>query len=245
MKATYRLSAAISAALVFVAVLGAQEPPEALEIRSDDGTTFGRLRFSEADGTLALVDNRGASVVIGECEDAIVLRARGPSEYLAAHVYHRNCGATVDFATHVSIVAGDKKAVVAVYRGRPRVEVKWLSRTALEIRHSALDPENVFTRASIGLGVSVSYVATEEVVEPTDQYVLDFANVNYGAAGLRAGMPRELILRWAGWSQEASGMHRQEWNRWFTTPTYGDDPHGHEKIREGFRVYESYKSTEP
>ena len=245
MKVTYPTLLAIVLSAATVPASGATEPPNVFEITDDNGDAFGHLRHSEDDGTLILVEKSGFQMVIGECGDEIAHRVAAPTEGTEAQVYHRNCGATVDFATHVAISRGDQAVIVAVFRGRPHVEVEWIARATLQIRHSALEPQDVFTKDREALGITVSYVAAEEAVKLTDQYVLDFANVNFGATTLAAGTPRELILRWAGWFQEASGMQRKEWNRWFTTPPYGDDPHGHEKILEGFRVYESYKSTEP
>jgi hypothetical protein len=63
--------------------------------------------------------------------------------------------------------------------------------------------------------------------------------MNYGATGRAAGIPKEVLLRLAGWAQERSGLYRSEWGHWSGSPPYGVAPHTLEKIEAGFRYYET------
>ena len=52
-------------------------------------------------------------------------------------------------------------------------------------------------------------------------------------------MSKECLLRIAGWSQEASGLHRAEWGTWSGKPPYGDDPRETSTILDGVHYYET------
>ncbi|TAK01136.1 MAG: hypothetical protein EPO39_14820 [Candidatus Manganitrophaceae bacterium] len=72
------------------------------------------------------------------------------------------------------------------------------------------------------------------------EVVVSLSNFNYCATGRAAGLPPELLLRLAGWTQQASGLYRQEWGEWSGGPLYGDDPRGSEKICGGVAYYEEH-----
>jgi hypothetical protein len=180
---------------------------------------------------------RGTEGPIGQCSDTIV-RTPIASQGVEAAVYERNCGATVDFATHVVVRGPADTEVVAIFQGRPKVKISW-NGTELEVHHSPMPSEKVFRQQSTGAGIRVSYLAEGVTEIPTPPDRLDFSNLNYGATGRAAGMPAEVLLRSAGWAQEASGLTRPEWGHWWDASPYGDDPQGSSKIREGIDYYET------
>lgn len=242
MKTPYRTTASILAAIAIVVIVEAQPPKDGVEVKADDGTTFGHLRAVPEDRTLVFTPDGGEPMLIGQCADDSIFRVPSPSEVTAAYVFHRNCGATVDFATQVAVAQGNASGTVAVFTGRPSVELKWSSDRTLTVSHSALDPEEVFVSEVEIMGISVTYVVFEKRAGSTDQDRLDFSNVNFGATGLAAGMPRELLLRLAGWSQEASGLHRNEWKNWLDEEPYGDDPSELQKIKDGFGFFDQHEA---
>ena len=65
----------------------------------------------------------------------------------------------------------------------------------------------------------------------------DAGNFNYGATGKAIGIPDRILLMGAGWAQEEAGTSKEEWNSWYGSPPYGDDPKDQEKIKEGIDYY--------
>jgi hypothetical protein len=101
----------------------------------------------------------------------MVLERRSPDGRWNAVVFVRNCGATTDFSTHVSVlpagtrlgkepgnalvIGGDHKAVSIGVRGEIAVSVKWLSRNHLAIEYPPRC--RVFKQSELVRGLSVTY----------------------------------------------------------------------------------------
>ena len=92
-----------------------------------------------------------------------------------------------------------------------------------------------------GYHAQVTYESSGTPALPTEH--VGFSSYNYGTTGRASGMPAELLLRVAGWSQHASGLYRPEWGRWNGAPPYGDDPDGSRKIKDGIAYYEKGQHT--
>lgn len=60
-----------------------------------------------------------------------------------------------------------------------------------------------------------------------------FGNFHYGAVGIAAGIPSEILLMGAGWAQSRARTSRPEWGKWHEKPPYGDDPTDQRNIMEG------------
>lgn len=88
------------------------------------------------------------------CGESVLTEIPSPNQAMKAVIYERDCGATTDFATHVSIIAKDatlKKSDRSIFAadtnhssapngpgGGPEVQVRWLNDTRLEIKYSWL-----------------------------------------------------------------------------------------------------------
>jgi hypothetical protein len=157
-------------------------------------------------------------------------------------VVERNCGATVDLATHVELRSGEVRTPVAVFSGRVPVALRWTGEI-LAVAHAPVPRERVYRRAERAIGAEVRYTTFGTPVPQTEY--LEYSSFNYGATGRASGIPAELLLRAAGWSQEASGIYRPEWGSWDGPAPYGDDPEGSRRITDGIQYYEqTHKSDQ-
>ncbi len=196
----------------------------------------------ESDGGRLMVTQRnGEKIPFGSCEDEQVVDSQGPGG-AAVSVKVRNCGATVDFATRIGLKVGSQTSDISIFEGRPNITVEWDGPSAVHIHHSEISDEQVYRRETLTLGVAITYVADLKI-GPKSQYV-DFSSYNYGATGTAAGMPKELLLRAAGWCQEASGLYRAEWDSWAGSPPYGDDPQGSKQILAGVMYGEEFNKRQ-
>lgn len=223
--------------LAFLSIANGENFRE-IKVLNEDGSIYGTIR-SSPDGTALILRWQGQEKQIGDCEDKPLQETGAEMEGLKAVVYERDCGATVDFATHIAIHGPKGTEIVAIFEGRPRVKISW-STNGLEINHSPLPKESIFRQLTGVSGITITYTIKGSATPPTSQETLDFSNFNYGATGRAAGLPLELLLRLAGWTQQASGLYRQEWGEWSGGPPYGDDPRGSEKIRGGVDYYEEH-----
>ena len=225
------------AALLFAALLNpAAEVQHAVEIATPGSAVY-TLQASDDGQRLVLVWDGGAEV-IGRCSEKMLQWVDLGHDGLSASVVERNCGATVDYATQVVVEGEGLREVVAVYQGRPRVSVSW-DGVRLQTRHSWLPDHKVFLERRIVAGFGVDHAAFGPAARTTSQGALDESNRGWGTHGRSVGLPDEVLLRWAGWAQQASGLYRPEWGAWDDAAPYGDDPSGRERIREGIDEYAS------
>ena len=156
-----------------------------------------------------------------------------------AFVAYRNCGATVEFATQVVLARDEQRSVVAVLLGRQPVRIKLYGSSGLAVRIPALPSRAVFRKDARSHDLLITYSEDPALLPAPESEYLDFSSFNFGATGRAAGMPAELLLRVAGWSQHASGLSRPDWGRWSDGPPYGDDPRGSEQVSNGIAYFES------
>lgn len=215
---------------------GLGSPPPRVEIPAASGAAY-ELQES-ADRRRLLIRWQGVDQTLGECHDRLLQRLQRGGRVVS--VVERNCGATVDYATQV-LIDGGRRGVetLAVFQGRPQVQVAWNGRR-LQVSHPRLPAARVFRRLQQAGGVEVFYVALGPAPTPTAQGTLDESSRNYGAHGRALGLPDEVLLRWAGWAQQASGLHRGDWGRWSGAAPYGDDPRGSQLIRDGMKHSAQY-----
>lgn len=203
----------------------------------DAGNTY-QLKENAFDGSLVLIDNKGENQ-IGQCGEKSVEKVVHPASGFTALVYIRDCGATTDFATHVAIAKStDTPKAIAVFAGKPKIAVRWIEQ-GLEIVHSTWPPELILKQDTQALGLNIVYKAGADAASPTDPKLLEFSSFNFGATGRAAGLPAEVLLRWAGWCQMASGLYKLEFGSWSGDVPYGDDPTGSAAILDGIRYYET------
>ena len=104
------------------------------------------------------------------CQNSVVSTAAAPAGGLKAVLFQRDCGATTDFSSQVSVTGADEalseagNAFVAdtdhgvanaASWGGPWVELRWVSPQTLLIRYDA--KARVFTQNSTVSGVTVTY----------------------------------------------------------------------------------------
>jgi hypothetical protein len=133
--------------------------------------TFGVLVGATLLGVAAL----WALFVRDLCENQVLADIAAPDHRTRAVVFQRNCGATTDFSTQVSLVRGSRQLsngggnvfVVDSDHGRapagpgggPAVEVRWIDAAQLEIRHD--QRARVFHADSLVHGVRIRFVAVD------------------------------------------------------------------------------------
>jgi len=232
------LSAGVSgaAALLLAAVLEAALPALPVDIAAAGPDRYS-LRES-ADGRSLVLNWNGTDTVIGSCGERLLQWVDLHRGGLSASVVERNCGATVDYATQVVVDGPEGRSTVAVFQGRSRVALAWDGRR-LQVRRPWLPPEKVFLEQRGMAGFGIDYATLGLAALPTAQRTLDESNRGWGAHGRSVGLPEEVLLRWAGWAQQASGLYRADWGRWDGPAPYGDDRQGRERIREGMQDYAS------
>ncbi|OFW62680.1 MAG: hypothetical protein A2Y74_00455 [Actinobacteria bacterium RBG_13_63_9] len=208
-----------------------------VRIVNSDGTLFGVLHLSKGGEALSLTQPNGSNVQVGRCANEEKMKVSSPDGTLHALVFERNCGATVDFASRVVLADARGQKLLVVLEGRPQISLVWKEGRRLEVHQSKMSADQVYHQVAQAREVTVVFVPDLRPVEASKY--LDFASFNYGATGRAAGMPREFLLRLAGWSQEASGLHRSEWGSWAGPAPYGDDPRGRAKVMDGIQYDET------
>jgi hypothetical protein len=227
---------AIVSANVVIA-LPAFGAPTRITVVDDKGKKNGQ--FEEEGGVLFYTDSAGKRDIVGDCSSDVKLRTSNSVNKVAALVVEKNCGATVDFATHVVLKSGNTEQSIAIYAGQPTIKLEWIGSDRLSITRSKLDESAVFLASGEAFGIKISTILAQDSVQ-SSKY-LDFASWNYALMGLTAKLPKEFLLRLAGWTQQASGLHRAKYGNWNGREPYGDDARGHQQILNGFAVYEIRK----
>lgn len=230
----------IATLLLFVFLAGpsaAAADGSRVRIVNTDGTLFGILHSSQGGEALSVTQPNGSEVEVGACSDEEKVKVSSPDGALQALVLERNCGATVDFVSRIMLADAQGQTVLMVLEGQPQIALVWKDGRSLEVHHSKMSADQVYHQVAEARGVAVGLIPDLRPVE-SSQY-LDFSSFNYGATGRAAGMPREFLLRLAGWSQQASGLHRSEWGNWAGPAPYGDDPRGRTKVMDGIQYYET------
>ncbi len=222
-------------ALLLATVLQAAMP-SAVDIAADGPDQYS-LRES-ADGRSLVLNWNGTDTVIGSCGERLLQWVDLRRDGLSASVIERNCGATVDYATQVVVEGPEGRHTVAVFQGRARLGIAWDGRR-LQVNRPWLPPQKVFREQGSVAGFGIDYAVLGLSALPTAQHTLDDSNRGWGAHGRSVGLPEEVLLRWAGWAQQAAGLSRPEWGQWNRQAPYGDDQQGSERIREGMHDYAS------
>jgi len=183
-----------------------------VSIPSGDGKRFelqeiGDELFVKAPGAAPV---RFASCVV-EAPETLM----SPDGMRSARRFVKNCGATVDFATHVAVEVNGKPHPLTIFSGRPSIRLRWSSANSLQIETPVLPDSRVYRKETSHGQTSVVYKVNASLENgETPRPRLDQANRLFGMMGFQAGLPKELLHRSAGWAQSASGLHRPEWGKW-------------------------------
>jgi hypothetical protein len=171
------------------------------------------------------------------CQVDQVQRTPSPDGRWEAVSYRAACGgATMPFATHIALLrpgaAPKGGGMIFSARATP-VKIRWTAPQVLSVEYPSAT--EIFWSKSRAYGVAITEGVREggwPVAEDPNRYA-DFANYNYGATGVAAGLSPQLLLRAAG-SEQYFGKNA---NPRFGTPwgaaPYGDDFRDAEAIRQG------------
>jgi hypothetical protein len=96
------------------------------------------------------------------CEDTVKTEVRSPSGNYIATLYERDCGATTNFSTIVSLRASTDKfdgemGRVFVVEGQPQLNLVWKDNTSLRVECSECQSKDIFKREMNWQDVNISY----------------------------------------------------------------------------------------
>jgi hypothetical protein len=123
-----------------------------------------RQRNYRTAGSVALLIAIGGCGICGVEQRTDVL---SPDRVLTATVFERNCGATTDYTTAISIretgaaFSGQRWDDVFRMKGLPRVSVTWSSPTELVIKRPALKDEIFLEESRWKHDVRITYIDAE------------------------------------------------------------------------------------
>jgi hypothetical protein len=97
------------------------------------------------------------------CDNEIFYEALSPGGRFKVIIFQRDCGATTDFSTQISLLPSDaalpnEGGNIFVVKGHPRdrnIEIAWMNSTELVIKHTTgLDP---YKKEIARKGIRVTY----------------------------------------------------------------------------------------
>lgn len=98
--------------------------------------------------------------LFGDCVDTVEAEALSPDGRYVATVFARNCGATTDYSTHVSLREADDsfdprtQARVLTLAGKAKVDLEWSTETTLSI---SLPAAEALTKVKTWRDVRIHY----------------------------------------------------------------------------------------
>jgi hypothetical protein len=100
--------------------------------------------------------------LVFSCEDTVLKEETSPNRRYTVTVFERDCGATTDYSTIVSVRTFKErfdadKGRIFIVNGREPIVVAWQSETSLTIRCPSCSPEQIFKREKMWKGVTISY----------------------------------------------------------------------------------------
>jgi hypothetical protein len=92
----------------------------------------------------------------------VITVEKSPDGQLAATLFVRNCGATTDFSTIISVhrpdsTFKDDSSMVFVAKGEPTIQLNWDGPRSLSIGCQKCDRQEVFRRVTALGDVDISY----------------------------------------------------------------------------------------
>lgn len=97
------------------------------------------------------------------CPDNVLSRSTSPDGTLVATLFQRDCGATTDYSTIVSVQSPsqgfrDERTFVFVAKGQKSVTVKWTSKRDLSIECEACSRPTVFKEVTALGDINIVYL---------------------------------------------------------------------------------------
>jgi hypothetical protein len=206
-------------------------------IKDDSGNLFGVIKENFTKQSLLLIQKGQDPIEIGSCSKKIISKKIFLNDSLIAQVSVSNCGATTDYSTKLELIKNHNVKVLAIYAGQPYIKLTWKNSENLLVERSKLTKNEIFKELRNYSSVSVLINEQPEAVGVTNVKAFTFANINYGATGLAAGMPKEVLYRLAGWSQQASGLYRTNWGTWYGESPFGYNPEEINMINAGMKYH--------
>ncbi len=99
----------------------------------------------------------------GPCVNTLITEVSSPDNKLKASVFVRDCGATTDYSTHVSIRAyaspfdPDKQSEVFDSIGKYDIKLNWVSPSHLTVSCKDIPSDKIFYQAIVCGGTAIQY----------------------------------------------------------------------------------------
>jgi len=232
-----KLTQLVVSIFTFVFVPVSMSMDSSLVIKDDSGKIFGVIKENLTKKSLLLLQKGQEPIEIGSCSTKIISKKVSSNDSLLAQISVSNCGATTDHSTKVELVKNNNVKVLAIYSGQPYINLTWTNSTNLLVERSKLSKNEIYKELRNYSSISVLIKEQKQAVGVTNIKAFTFANINYGVTGLAAGIPKEVLYRIAGWSQQASGLYRTNWGAWYGRSPYGDNPEERNMINYGMQYY--------
>ena len=124
---------------------------------------LGQKHFSYL--VLSVILLQGCNIPFSDgCDDRIATEAASSDGKYVATLYIRNCGATTDYSSIVSIRERTSKFdgdadqnIVFVVKGRPDIAVKWASPSEISVQCRGCGSGDIFKHEASWNGVRISY----------------------------------------------------------------------------------------
>ena len=104
------------------------------------------------------------------CADQVLSESASPNGVLIATSFVRNCGATTDFSSIVSLHRksdglGTDQDMVFVAKGRHQLSLRWSDATTLAVRCDTCSRASIFRQVAIAGDVNIDYQVGSTIVE--------------------------------------------------------------------------------
>jgi len=235
------LKSILITAFIIISTAAALAESKQIPVQDNRGKPLGYIFESDDQKSLMLNSPDQPEFALASCGIKTIKMVSSPQKTFTAKVIEKNCGASTDFATQVVIQYQNNEKIVAIYQGRPKVQPIWNSEKSLVIERSALETNEIFKLDPVAFEIKIAEKDRFPRQGATDKKVNNEASFNFGTT-LAQTSSDEMILRVAGWAQEASGLYKSSWGRWDAPKNYGDNPEELAQVLLGIRYA---KAIEP
>jgi hypothetical protein len=111
---------------------------------------------------IVLISQSCKSIPSFDCNDEIKVESKSPEGKYTATLYERDCGATTDFSTIVSLRSSSNKfsgeeGRIFVIKGRPQIKITWRESISLQVECDDCRTENIFKQDTSWNEIAISY----------------------------------------------------------------------------------------
>lgn len=100
--------------------------------------------------------------LLGCCSNTVIYQRFSPDRMLVATLFDRDCGATTDFSTMISVTRNtqsfaDESALFLVAKGQKNISLKWVGPRTLYVECAGCTASTVFKQIKSQDGIEVKY----------------------------------------------------------------------------------------